>query len=232
MQLKDFENLILVEIDKVILKVIEDYPELNISAKSRAGAEVSDFLEERFVEYGKQGTVFQDCVKSPKGATKNPWDAKAFFCFNNHQEIIWIDFKAIKTSGLDSNPDIGTPTKVLNLIKDGNFYLLYAYVFYEETQNGLRFVKVDNKYVKSYFLKDIHHSFRRNPKNQLQVNVAQPPEYRTREEFIKLLMKKLKESHERQVTISQKALETLSEEENLLLKINKNSEAKILDSLK
>lgn len=232
MEIKEFENLIIEEINKIILKVIEDYPELNISAKSRAGAEVSDFLEEKFVEYGNKSEVFKACERSPKGATKNPWDAKAFFCFNNHQEIIWIDFKAIKTSGLDSNPDIGTPTKVINLIKDGNFYLLYAYVFYEETENGLRFVKVDNKYVKSYFLKDIHHTFRRNPKNQLQVNVSQPPEYRTRAEFIKLLMKKLKESHERQVIISQKALEKLSEEESLLLKINTETEAKILDNLK
>lgn len=232
MQIKDFEKLILEEVDRIILEIIKDYPELSISAKARVGAEVSDFLEERFVEYGRQSDVFQSCEKSPKGATKNPWDAKALFCFNNHQEIIWIDFKAIKTSGLDSNPDIGTPTKVINLIKDGNFYLLYSYIFYEETQKGLRFVKVDGKFAKSYFLKDIHHSFRRNPKNQLQVNISQPPEYRSREDFIKLLMKKLKESHERQIIISERALKVLSEEEEALLKINRETETKILDNLK
>jgi hypothetical protein len=232
MQLIDFEKMILDEMDKTILKIINDYPELNISAKSRAGAELSDFLEEKFVEYSNKSGAFVACEKSPKGATKNPWDARALFSFKQHKETIWIDFKAIKISGKDSSPDIGTPTKVINLIKDGNFYLLYVYVFYDETNSGLKFMKVNGKYVKSYFLKDIHHTFRRNPKNQLQVNVSQPPEYRTREEFIKLLIEKLKESHERQIIISQKALEKLSKEEDLLLEINRKTEARILNNLK
>ena len=232
MDIKNFENLIINEMDKVILRIINDFQELNISAKSRAGAEISDFLEERFVEYTKDNKFFTKSEKSPKGATKNPWDVKTIFCLNNIHETIWVDFKALKTSGKDSNPDIGTPNKIVNFIKEGNFYLLYVYVFYEETKKGLKFVKINGGYTKSYFLKDIHHTFRRNPKNQLQVNMSELPEYRTREDFIKLLVRKIKESHERQIKISDKTLKNLSEEERILLKKNKESETKILESLK
>lgn len=232
MDIKNFEKLIIEEFDKIILQIIKDYPELNISAKARAGAEVSDFLEEKFVEYSKKSEFFRNSEKSPKGATKNPWDAKTNFCFKNIQEIIWVDFKAFKTSGKDSNPDIGTPNKIVSFIKEGNFYLLYSYVFYEETKKGLKFVKTNNGYTESYFLKDIHHTFRRNPKNQLQVNISEPPEYRTRKEFVKLLMRKIKESHERQMKISEKALEKIEAEEKILLRKNKESETKILKNLK
>jgi len=232
MDIKNFEKLVIEKLDKVILKIIKDYPQLKISAKARAGAEISDFLEEKFVEYSRSNKFFENSEKSPKGATKNPWDAKTIFCCKNIQEIIWIDFKALKILGKDSNPDIGTPNKIISFIKEGNFYLLYVYVFYEETNNGLKFVKLNNKYAKLYFLKDISHTFRRNPKNQLQVNMSEPSEYRTREEFVKLLMRKIKESHERQIKISQKTLKKLSAEEKILLRKNKESEAKILKSLK
>lgn len=232
MDIKNFENLIISETDKVILRIINDFQELNISAKSRAGAEISDFLEDKFVEYVKSNKYFKESEKSPKGATKNPWDVKTVFCLNNLREIIWIDFKALKTSGKDSNPDIGTPNKIVSFIKEGNFYLLYVYVFYEETEKGLKFVKINGDYTNSYFLKDINHTFRRNPKNQLQVNMSELPEYRTREDFVKLLVKKIKESHERQIKISDKALKNLSEEEEILLKKNKESEAKILENLR
>ena len=51
MNIKNFEKLILIEIDKIVLKIIHDFSILNISAKSRSGAEISDFLEDKFVEY-------------------------------------------------------------------------------------------------------------------------------------------------------------------------------------
>ena len=177
MNIIEFEKLIIQEFKKIIELIIKDYPELKISAKSRAGAEISDFLEEMFVRYTANNSFFSKCEKSPKGATKNPWDAKTTICYRDLNEDIWIDFKALKTSGKDSNPDIGTPNKIIDFILEGHFYLLYIYVFYEETLKGLKFVKSDNEFVKLYFLKDIHHSFRRNPKNQLQVNMAELPEY-------------------------------------------------------
>lgn len=232
MNIKNFEKFIIGEFDKIILDIIKDYPELKISAKARVGAEVSDFLEEKFVEYSKDNKYFKDSEQSPRGATKNPWDARTIFCYKKIQEKIWIDFKALKTSGKDSNPDIGTPNKIVNFVKEGNFYLLYIYVFYEETDNGLKFVKINNNYTKLYFLKDISHTFRRNPKNQLQVNMSEPPEYRTRKEFVNLLVKKIKESHERQIKISEKALDKLASEKKILLKKNQESEARILKSLK
>ncbi|MCK4798331.1 MAG: hypothetical protein KAT05_13200 [Spirochaetes bacterium] len=232
MDIRKLENLIIKEVDKVVLKILNDFPELNISAKSRAGAEISDFLEEKFVEYTKDSKFFRKSEKSPKGATKNPWDVRTIFYLNKIKEMIWIDFKSLKASSEDSNPDVGTPNKIVKFIKDGNFYLLYVYVYYEEAKKGLKFIKVSGVYVKSYFLKDIHHSFRRNPKNQLQVNMSVLPEYRTREEFIELLMEKIKESHKRQIKISDKALENLSDEKEILLKKNKESEAMILENLK
>ena len=62
--------------------------------------------------------------------------------------------------------------------------------------------------------------------------MSEPPEYRTREDFVRLLMKKIKESHERQIKISEKTLKKLSAEEKSLLRMNKESEAKILKSLR
>src|SRR3989338_5417329 len=49
--LKIFENLIIKEVNAIVLRIINDFEELKISAKSRAGAEISDFLEDKFVEY-------------------------------------------------------------------------------------------------------------------------------------------------------------------------------------
>jgi hypothetical protein len=180
MNIKEYENLINNTISNVVISIIENNQTLNISAKSRAGAEISDFLEEKFVELSKSNKLLVDAEQSPKGATKNPWDAKVYFKYDNHLEEIWIDFKAIKIDQLGSNPDIGTPTKVIKFIQSGGFYLLYVYVFYKETENGLKFCQVDNSFVKSYFLKDVHHAVRRNPKNQLQVCISTEPEYRTR----------------------------------------------------
>ena len=232
MNIKEVEKLIINEFKKIMIQIIQDYPKLNISAKSRVGAELSDFLEEKFVEYSNTSDVFKNSKKSPKGATKNPWDVKTTFSFKKLNELIWVDFKALKISSKDSNPDIGTPNKIIKFIKEGHFYLLYIYVFYNETKNGLKFMEVNGDFIKLYFLKDIHHSFRRNPKNQLQVNISEKPEYRSRTSFIKLLMNKISESHNRQIKISQKALKKLAKQEKTLLQKNKESEIKILNNLK
>ena len=144
----------------------------------------------------KNHTYFNKSQYSPEGATKNPWDAMTYFCIKGHEELVWIDFKAVKVSSADSNPDIGTPDKIINLINQGYFYLAYIFVYYEETENGLKFVKnEDDELVKIYFLKDINATFRRNPKNQLQVNISAQPQNRTRAEFINILFDKIVESH-------------------------------------
>ena len=83
--------------------------------------------------------------------------------------------------------------------------------------------------VKIYFLKDINHTFRRNPKNQLQVNISAKPELRTRVEFINLLFDKIEESHKRQIAISNKALEQIAKGDikKKLIELNILAEEKI-----
>ena len=184
MEIEEFEKLICDEINKVVVGIMESNKALNISAKARAGAEISDWIEEKFVEKTQNHPYLKNTESAPKGKTKNPWDARTYFVLNNHTEKIWIDFKALKVSSADSNPDIGTPTKIINLISSGSFYLLYVYIYYQEHENGLEFVKLNNNFTKAYFLKNISHTFRRNPKNQLQVNMSEKPEYRSREDFI------------------------------------------------
>lgn len=230
MNIQDFEQEIISNLKSVIESILIKFPELHISAKARAGAEISDFLEEKFVIETKNYHCFEKSQGAPKGATKNPWDAMTYFKTNAHKELIWIDFKAVKVSSADSNPDIGTPNKVIDLIKQGSFYLTYIFVYYKETENGLKFVKNANgESVKIYFLKDISSTFRRNPKNQLQVNISAEPKYRSREEFIKLLFEKIIESHKRQIEISEEALKSIEESRiiNNLLDINEEQEAKI-----
>jgi hypothetical protein len=229
MNIKDFENCILVQLEQVVMKIVCDNIFLNISAKSRAGAEISHFLESRFVEYTKIHDYFFDTQQAPSGQTKNPWDVKTYFKIKSHTEEIWIDFKAIKISSKDSNPDIGTPSKIISFIRRGGFYLAYIFVYYQEKDDGLEFVKNKEKYIKVYFLKDISKTFRRNPKNQLQVNIAEPPEYRTREQFIELLINKIRESHERQISISEKQLKIIDAEKNNMLCKNKESEEVIVE---
>ena len=230
MNINDFENLILTELKSVTEKILAKNLTPNISAKARAGAEISDLLEKQFVIETHKHKYFKKSQSSPEGATKNPWDAMTYFCLNGHEELIWIDFKAVKVSSADSNPDIGTPDKIIDLIEQGYFYLAYIFVYYEETENGLKFVKNnDNELIKIYFLKDISSTFRRNPKNQLQVNVSAKPEKRTRSEFINILFDKIVESHKRQIEISEKKLKEIEEGviKDKLLAENEKQEQKI-----
>uniref|UniRef100_UPI004028B430 hypothetical protein n=1 Tax=Candidatus Stercorousia sp. TaxID=3048886 RepID=UPI004028B430 len=236
MKITKYEELIINTIKKAITKIIESDLSPNITATGRVGAQISDYLEEKFYEYISSGKVNYLCnpEKAPKDKTKNPWDARCNFLINGFLDDIWIDFKAIQITRLNSNPDIGTPNKIINFIKNGKFYLLYVYVYYEAKDNRVYFVKDNNEYTKAYLLKDINHTFRRNPKNQLQVNVSALPETRTREDFIKLLCSKIRESHQRQINISKKALSKVDKIENELIKANNTSEnmlAKLIENL-
>lgn len=216
--IEKLEKSIQEETIKVTNKIIESNIILDISAKSRAGAEISDYLEDKFEKnYKKFSNNIIYAEGAPKGATKNPWDLKIKLKLDDHIEEVWVDFKAIKTTGLDSNPDIGTPNKQIKIMQEGFFYILFVYVFYEEHRKGLKFTKINNSYTKGYFLKDISPTFRRNPKNQLQVNVSAEPVKRSREDFIKLLTNKIRESHERQIAISKKSLSEIDKIEDQLL---------------
>lgn len=214
MDIKSFENLMKTDIENIFTHILIEHNYLfPISAKSRSGAEISDYLEDAFVEYFNNHTHARiyNVKGSPKGATKNPYD----FCFNykntdfNFDDLIWGDIKATKFSYKDSNPDLGTPEKIIKFIHDGHFYLMFVFLEYESTaDNKTKFISFsDGRYVHCQFLKDIHHSVRINPKPQFQVNIHQPEEYRTHEEFLQLFYQKYQESIER---IIQKQMEKKS----------------------
>ncbi len=231
MDIKAFEDLILSELKKVTEKIISKNPKPNISAKSRAGAEISSLLEEEFVKETANHTFFKDSKASPDGETKNPWDALTYFEYKNHKELIWIDFKAVKKSSKGSNPDIGAADKLIKLITNNNgFYLVYIFVYYNQTDSGLEFVTNNNgQKVKLYFLKDIHSSFRRNTKNQLQINIDKEPQNRTRQEFIEILLDKIIQGYTRQKNIAEKELKKYAQVKikSDLTKLNQEQEDKI-----
>lgn len=204
MNVKEFENLMKQDIEGVFNSILLEHNYLfPISAKSRSGAEISDYLEDSFVEYltkNPHERIFNP-KGSPKGATKNPYD----FCFNykcdnfDFDDLIWGDIKATKFSYADSNPDLGTPEKIIKFILDGHFYLMFVFLEYgATTDNQTEFKQfTDGKYVHCQFLKDINHTVRINPKPQFQVNIKEPEEYRTKEEFLDLFYRKYQESIDR-----------------------------------
>jgi hypothetical protein len=218
MEIQAFENLILAAIKNVVENVIKETPTLPIVVKQgeRQGDAISKFLENAFVTHTKAHEFLKDSKASPLGKTKNPYDVATFFVYNEHREMVWIDFKAVNIANEDSNPDSGTPDKVITLIQNGSFYLAYIFVFYEGRANDLAFVAQEGSFVKAYFLKDISATVRITPANQLQVNYAQPPIYRTREEFINFLVAKKKESFLRRFKQAEAAL--LAIERGVILK--------------
>lgn len=232
MKIREYETYVRETITNVIKNIISENNTLNISAKSRAGAEISDWLEEAFVSATKDHELLLDTEAAPKGKTKNPWDARCFFQLNGHKEEIWIDFKAFKLSSVDSNPDIGTPNKIIKFIEEGSFYLLYVHVYYAEDGDGLQFIESEGKMVKSYFLKDISSTFRRTPTNQLQVNISANPTYRTREEFIELLMRKLREGLVRQLEKAELKLSDIDQQIQSLKLKNAASQNSIEEKIK
>ncbi len=211
MEIQDFENLMLLELKKVVESIIKDNPTLPIVVKKgeRQGDAISKFLESAFVLETEKHTYFNKSIISPLGKTKNPFDVETFFRYKNHNELIWIDFKAVNIDNEDSNPDSGTPDKIITLIKNGNFYLVYIFVFYQGQANLLAFMPKNNEFVKAYFLKDISPTVRITPANQLQVNYAQASVYRTREDFISFLVEKKKQSFERRFKKAQTELKEI-----------------------
>ena len=236
MQIQDFENLIISEIKKVVESIILKHKTLPIAVNKgeRQGDAISKFLETNFVIETNNHKYLKDTITSPTGKTKNPFDVETYFCIANHKERLWIDFKSVNIENIDSNPDSGTPDKIISLIKNGDFYLAYIFVYYEGDQNHLKFSKYDNELLKTYFLKDISPTVRITKVNQLQVNYSEKPVYRTRAGFINFLIDKKKQSFERMLKKVQKELENLDNGivyKNItldeLLKANQEQENKI-----
>jgi hypothetical protein len=214
MDIKAFEDLIKTEISAVITKVFDDIPTLPIDVRQgeRVGDAISKFLETKFVEYTQEHFYFKESQASPTGKTKNPWDAQTYFEINGYKELVWIDFKAVNVDNDNSNPDSGTPNKVFELIfKHNSFYLLYVVVYYQGLGEnlGLKFVEKDEVKVKPIFLKDVEQNMHITPPNQIQFNVFEKEQYRTRDEFIDFFKNKLIESNKRRIEDAQKKLDLI-----------------------
>jgi hypothetical protein len=211
MDIKTYEELIIAQLNDVVEQIINSSPKLAIAVKKgeRVGDGISKYLENKFVDFTKTHQYFRDSLASPEGKTKNPFDVQTFFEINNHRELLWIDFKAINVDNDDTNPDSGTPAKVLTLMNSGYFYLVYILVYYKGNDTGLEFVKHNDLVVKSYFLKDVSNTMRITPANQMQVNGFAPPSYRTREDFLEFLLQKKIESNERKLKKANEQLKNL-----------------------
>ena len=242
MDIKKFETLIIENLDDVVEKIIKSEPILKIPVKKgeRVGDGISKHLEREFVNKTKKHTYFKNSEASPEGKTKNPFDVQTVFKYKGHEELIWIDFKAVNIENEDTNPDSGTPDKVITLMEKGYFYLAYIIVYYKGVSEGLQFIEYNKKIVKSYFLKNVSSTMRITPANQMQVNGFAEPEERTRENFLDFLLQKKIESNERKFKKAKQELENyksgilkkrLAPSENitikLLKKINKEQEEKI-----
>lgn len=223
MDIRKMENQMKQDIQDIFTKILDSFNYvLNISAKSRSGAEISDYLEDAFVDYFKKNKHdrISNAESAPKTKTKNPYDIKFTYTYideetgEKFEDLIWGDIKATKVSFEDSNPDLGTPMKILKFMLDGHFYMMYIFFEYEATEdNKTKFVKYPNgKYIKVMFLKDIHSSVRINPKPQFQVNIHTEEEYRTKEEFIDLFEKKFYESIDRNINIQKKKKEKVAKQ--------------------
>lgn len=232
MDIQAYETLITNQLDELVGNIINTNPKLNIAVKKgeRVGDGISKFLENKFVEFTQNHQYFKESLASPEGKTKNPFDVETIFEINGHKELIWIDFKAVNVENDDTNPDSGTPDKVITLMQNGYFYLAYIIVYYQGFENGLEFVKHNDLYVKSYFLKNVSPTMRITPANQMQVNGFSETVYRTREEFLDFLLQKKIESNERKL---KKATQELENFKTGILKVKTAKQAEInIDLLK
>jgi len=230
MNVANLEKQMKKDIEKIFNRILKeiDYV-LNISAKSRSGAEISDYLEDKFVEYflENEHKRISTAKSAPKGQTKNPYDIKFIYTYTDPEtskkfgDLIWGDIKATKASYADSNPDLGTPSKMIKFMLDGHFYMMFIFFEYEATEdNKTKFIPYsDGNYARIVFLKDIHRSVRINPKPQFQVNIHAEDEYRTKMEFIDLFEQKYKESIDR---IIKKQNKKKVELEELFKKVRKS----------
>ena len=200
--LKSIENDIITEMEHIILDIIQNEKiELKVAGKKdRVGASISSFLEEKFCEYvlSKYNDKFKNPKSAPKNKTKNPWDAKFDYKYNEQLIHIWIDFKSINKDMEDSNPDMGSSDKIFKMAEENVFFLLYVEVYYTINKNNN--IVLDKDKIKIYFLHNIANSYRRTPTNQMQVNINESPIFdRTFKDFLKLHSQKLQESYKREI---------------------------------
>jgi hypothetical protein len=84
-------------------------------------------------------------------------------------------------------------------MNSGYFYLVYILVYYKGIKTGLDFVKNNEIFVKSYFLKDVSSTMRITPANQMQVNGFARTNVQNPRRILEVLLQKKIESNERKL---------------------------------
>lgn len=203
---KKFEETLCKDIQDIFQSIITDMGHtLDIPATARSGAQISDVLEDNFMRYLTLNPHIRvyNPQQAPKGNTKNPYD----ICWNykysdhlmNYNDLIWGDIKATNVIYEDSNPDLGTPEKMIKFMLDGHFHMLFIFFKYDSTPDGkIELLQYPNgTYAKCTLLKNINHTVRINPKPQFQVNINEEEEYRLNGEWVDMFEMKYYESLER-----------------------------------
>ncbi len=217
MDIQAYETQLLTQLKKITEKIIESNQKLNIQVQKgeRQGDLISKTLENEFIKNVITNEYFKDSTKAILGKTKSPYDIQTYFDYEGIKEKIWIDFKAFNLDNQDSNADGGSFKKVIELIQQGGFYIIYVYCYYKGKDSVLQFEKLDsnNGFTKVFFLKDISSKMHIPPTNQMQVDYKLPTEYRSRVEFLDFFFEKVKESYERRSIDSKDMLEKLNKYE-------------------
>ena len=128
MKIKEYENGLISELETVVNEIITENAKQSIAVKKgeRVGDAISKFFEDNFVAKTQAHTYFSNSEASPSGKTKNPWDARTDYTIQGFKQDVWIDFKAVNVENDDTNPDSGTPDKIITHIQNNNFYLVLS----------------------------------------------------------------------------------------------------------
>ncbi|OGC92303.1 MAG: hypothetical protein A2142_05840 [candidate division Zixibacteria bacterium RBG_16_48_11] len=190
------------DLDKVVAELSRVFSDiltglsfrLPIAAKTRSGAEISDFLEGQFIQHINLGksTMLSDAVQGQ--GTKSPFDFKCLAKLGSaNTQLVYCDIKTafIKEEKSNSAPDMGAINKYISFFKDGNTCFIFIFLKYKSVKQGFEVVKFTDDQNPTYFLiyplQYISSSVSLNLKNQIQINFEARPRERTRKEFLELL---------------------------------------------
>ncbi len=84
MKWQEKEDIVIDFINTIFQQIISENTTLPIKAFSRAGAEISDVLEDKFVEIAQQQEKMIEVAGAPKNAAKNLWDIELIYEFLQH----------------------------------------------------------------------------------------------------------------------------------------------------
>lgn len=170
-------NAILIEINYV----------LPIDGQTRSGAEISNYIERKFVKFvnDNKNSILSEAEQGE--GTKSPFDFKcAATLSTKNMQIVYCDIKTafIKEKRSNSAPDMGSIDKFIKFFKAGNTCFIFIFLKYKRVNNGFEIIKES---LRIYPIQYITSSVSVNLKNQLQINFDAGIQKRARKEFLKLL---------------------------------------------